>query len=346
MDELTAYLLDAFGLGDGPARLTPVARGADGQVSLLQCGADRYAVKQLFAVPRGDRGGPGSEEGDAREAAVRREADYLAQFGRAGIPVPEPVADRGGRFLVPLPSQLGGGVARLSRWVEGVRPGLGQGPRRVAGELGALLGRLHAAAPWSAEPVGPWYRTVPEAGVWTDLVARGVGQVWQPGMAAKGSELERLGDLVRGAQSAATPLVVGHRDLHPDNVLVAPDGGLVPVDWEDVGPMVPDRELVKVLVQWHVDGDRIDEPAIRHTVTAYRRAGGTGEVQGLESFTMLLSGELNFLAKRAAMSLDRRLDDEHLRHAVSEVQGTLSWLPSVVTLARVLDIVQAEAAGS
>jgi hypothetical protein len=28
VDELTAHLLDAFGLGDGPARLTFVARGA------------------------------------------------------------------------------------------------------------------------------------------------------------------------------------------------------------------------------------------------------------------------------------------------------------------------------
>ena len=346
MDELTAYLLDAFGLGGGPARLTPVARGADGQVSLLQCGAARYAVKRPFAVPLGDPGGPDSVEGDAREAAVRREAGYLAQFGRAGIPVPEPVADGDGRFLVPIPSHLGGGVARLSRWVEGVRPGPGQGPHRVAGELGALLGRLHAAAPWSAEPVGPWYRTVPETAVWSDLVARGVGQVWQPSMAARRSELDRLGDLVRGAEPAAGPLLVGHRDLHPDNVLVAPDGRLVPVDWEDVGPMVPDRELVKVLVQWHVDGARIDEPAVRHTFTAYRRAGGTGEVHGLESFTMLLSGELNFLAERACMSLDPLLDDEHVRHAVSEVQGTLSWLPSVDTLSRVLDIVRGEAAGS
>jgi Ser/Thr protein kinase RdoA (MazF antagonist) len=216
----------------------------------------------------------------------------------------------------------------------------------VATELGTLLGRLHVAAPRSAEPLGPWYRTVPATTVWADLVGRGVGRAWQPSMAAQRAELDRLGDLVRSAPPPSGPLVVGHRDLHPDNVLVDPDGQLVPVDWEDVGPMVPDRELAKVLVQWHVDGDRIDEPAVRHTLAAYRAAGGTGEVRTLESFTMLVSGELNFLAERAGMSLDPGLGAQHVRHAVSEALETLSWLPSVGTLERVLRIAHGESAGT
>ena len=70
------------------------------------------------------------------------------------------------------------------------------------------------------------------------------------------------------------PGVVGHRDLHPDNVLVAPDGSLRAIDWEDAGPTDTHRELAKVLVQWHVDGDDVDEDAVTATVEAYGTAGG------------------------------------------------------------------------
>lgn len=332
MDELTAHLLDVFGLGDGPARLTFVARGAEGRVSLLESNGLRYAVKQPFA------GAAGFPDLTSGEEVVRREAAHLARFEQAGIPVPVPVADRDGRFLVPVPEELGGGLVRLSAWVDGAAPRAGFVPGLHATELGTLLGRLHAAAPATEDPIGWWYRTVPEPGVWADLVERGTGQPWHDGLTERLADLDRLGDLVRGVPDPTGPFVVGHRDLHPDNILVTTDGHLVPVDWEDVGPMLPDRELAKVLVQWHVDGEEVDASAVRRTVTAYRAAGGTGAVRGLDAFTMVLSGELNFLARQATASLDPSVEDTHREHAVGEVRECLLWLPTVRALEQVLEL--------
>jgi Ser/Thr protein kinase RdoA (MazF antagonist) len=332
MDELTAYLLDAFGLGPGPARLTSVARGAEGQVSLLECAGARYAVKQPFAA------GAGSRAVESGEEVLRREAVHLAHFARAGLAVPAPLADVEGRFLVPVPRRLGGGFVRLSRWVEGARPGTGFVPGRHAAELGGLLGRLHGAAPPTQDPIGPWYRTAPDPQAWTDLLTRGAGTAWHAAMVARHADLDRLGDVVREPGAASGPVVVGHRDLHPDNVLVTPDGQLVPVDWEDVGPMVPDRELAKALVQWHVQAVEVDKAAVRQTLAGYRMAGGTGELRGLDSFTMVLSGELNFLAVQAARTLDPTLDAIQARHAAGEAQDCLAWLPTVPALRRVLAV--------
>ena len=102
VDGLATHLLEAFGLGDGPARLTFVARGAEGRVSLLECDDRRYAVKQPFAADAGFADLASGEE------VVRREAGYLQHFAQAGIPAPVPVPDRDGRFLVSLPPHLGG----------------------------------------------------------------------------------------------------------------------------------------------------------------------------------------------------------------------------------------------
>ena len=170
-----------------------VARGAEGQVSLLECNGRRYAVKQPFAVDAGFADLATGEE------VVRREAAYLAHFAQAGIPVPVPVAARDGRFLVPVPQRLGGGLVRLSTWVDGTAPRADFVPGLHATELGTLLGRLHAAAPPTDDPIGRWYRTVPEPTVWADLGGAGERAAVARALAARRPELDQLGDLVRGA---------------------------------------------------------------------------------------------------------------------------------------------------
>ena len=277
-----------------------------------------YAVKQPFAVDAG------FADLAAGEQVVRREAEHLAHFGRAGIPVPEPVADRDGRFLVTVPERLGGGLVRLSTWVDGVAPRADFVPGLHATEIGTLLGRLHAAAPATDDPIGRWYRTAPEPASgptwWTEAASRGATawrRGWPTSTSSATSCASRRGDRpVRRRPPRPAP-----RQRPGDAA-----GQLVPVDWEDVGPVVPDRELAKVLVQWHVDGVEVDAPAVRRTVRAYRRRVARGGAR---------DGRVHDAAQRRAQ-LPRpaggRLarpgpEDAHRPHAVAEVQECLLWLP-------------------
>ena len=58
-------------------------------------------------------------------------------------------------------------------------------------------------------------------------------------------------------------LIVCHRDLHPENVLADAAGALVVVDWDNLGPAAPGRELARALFDWFCDGPTTDLDAVR-----------------------------------------------------------------------------------
>ena len=321
MTSLGEWARDTFGLGKGPVSVTVAARGADGRVSLLTVGEDRYALKQPF--------------GAVDEEDVRREAAHLVHFARAGIEVPTQVSDGQGRYVVPVPDGLGGGQARVARWVDG-RP-VGTETAGLSGRVGTLLGALHAVAPHSDEVPSRWYTTMPAAQVWQDLLARSEGRPWTRSLAARMPDLLHHADRVGRSGALRGPVVVSHRDLHPDNVLLAPDGSLRAIDWEDSGPTDVHRELAKVLVQWHVEGDRVDAVGVAEAVAAYRLAGGRGRVETLDDFTMVLCSETNFLAGQLRAALDPDLAEEHREPVLAEVEQALTaYVPTPDALARVL----------
>jgi aminoglycoside phosphotransferase (APT) family kinase protein len=132
-------------------------------------------------------------------------------------------------------------------------------------------------------------------------------------------------------------LVLSHRDLHPGNVLVDGGGTLVVLDWDNLGPTDPARELASALFDWWCDPGP-DEPAMRKMYEAYVRSGGPARVTEPADFTMLLAARLNFLRIQIDVLLDETSAAEHRRFAEQEVDESLRILPTPAHLAGVLEL--------
>jgi Ser/Thr protein kinase RdoA (MazF antagonist) len=333
-DEIARRACAAYGLTMRPgASMTPVARGAMGQIWRLDLGAERYALKELLW--------------GADEESVRREAALTAEFAAAGVRLPGSVPARDGRFLVRLATDLGGRWLRLYQWVDGV-PADPADPGVAAG-VGDLLGRLHVRAQACAHAYGPppggrpdpWYDTVPGPATWDRLARAALRQdaAWGPALASRISRLRELAALVTPVPGDR--IIICHRDLHPDNVLVDASGELVLLDWDDIGEACPDRELARLLAEWHVRDGVADAAAVTRTLTAYRAAGGAGLLRDERSFGMLIASRLNFLRAQARVALDPRTTPKNRIYAADEILDTLARLPSPGLIARLLDVAAA-----
>ena len=266
--ELVARL---FGL-DGEARLAgPVDRGEQGQVWRLDVEGDRYAVKETFA-PLDD------EQAQLAHA-------FQLQAAAAGVRAPMPVLTRAGEVLV----RFDANPVRMYRWVELAGPDRTISPEAV----GHCLAKLHLAGPALETRTHPWYFEPVGRTRWTDL-ARRLEQRGAP-FAARLSEL--VDELVAVESVFVEPAVrsLCHRDLFADNVRVAPDGGVVVIDWDNCGAASVDQELGMVLLEFGLYEDRV----IR-LYESYRSAGGPGRITSVGDLTMPVAavGHIGELACR------------------------------------------------
>jgi Ser/Thr protein kinase RdoA (MazF antagonist) len=320
VDEQVRYVRQAFGW-DEDVVVSAGPRGALGQIWRVEAGPARYALKEIFGEP-------------PTQALIEAELAFARRAAEAGVRLPASQPDRDGRYLLPAP---GGAWLRLYDWVD-LRPVELTAPATPA-ELGALFARLHRCAPAAAaEPGGgppdPWYDRVPAADAWAH--AAGSGAAWTARLADRLATLPELCAAVTPADPVG--LIICHRDLHPENVLADPTGALVVVDWDNLGPADPGRELAQALFNWFCDSPGADLDAMRGMYEAYLHEGGPGRITGPADFTMLLACRLNFLLVQAGVALDPRAEPRHREWAEREIDEGLRILPTPRQLADVLGL--------
>ena len=190
----------------------------------------------------------------------------------------------------------------------------------------------------NGSPPDAWYDHPPSPDLWAQLAAAAMAQnaTWAPEFDRRAKEFPVLSALVSPADRSV--MATCHRDLHPENILVDPDGELVVVDWDNVGPADRSRELARVLLDWFCGGDVANADAIRALLAAYHHTGGPGRLKDVSAFGLVIASRLNFLHEQVQIALDTRSERQHREWAIGEIEEALMILPTTATFEQVLAI--------
>lgn len=314
MHDTADLIAETYALGTGPWTMTPVTRGALGQIWKLSGAGTSWAVKELLFGC--------DEEQVRREAALRRAAERL------GIASPRLMPDRQGAYV----SRPGSGSpVKLYDWIDGT-PADASDPD-VLDWFGRTMALLHRAGAGGTEPPSGWYERCPRDDEWAALhtEVRRAGMPWADVLGRFiATSARELAQWV--TPSGPGDLVTSHLDLQPQNVLVGADGPVL-LDWDNAGSASAERELARALFVWSGGNEGNVEAGVR-VARAYRSTGGPAVVQGPQSFSMLFATSLNYVRVQAECAVDPTVTTAQREFASGQVVAALSWVPDPAAVSR------------
>ncbi|MFD9438275.1 phosphotransferase enzyme family protein [Streptomyces sp. NPDC060006] len=317
MYDTVDLIAETYALGAGPWTMTPVTRGALGQIWKLSGNGSSWAVKELLFGC--------DEEQVRREAALRQAAEDL------GIASPRLIPTRDGAHVSQPTASGGGSFVKLYDWIDG-SPADVSDPD-ILDWFGRAMGSLHTAGPGTSETPNSWYEECPGDDQWKELheKVRQAGVPWSDALggfiATTAAELTR-----RVTSSDAADLVISHLDLQPQNVLVGTNGPVL-LDWDNAGPVSAERELARAVYVWS-GRNQANPDSARRLVRAYRSAGGRAAVEGPQSFSMLFATELNYVRVQAECAIDPTVTAAQREFASGQVVACLRSLPDLAAVSR------------
>jgi Ser/Thr protein kinase RdoA (MazF antagonist) len=314
--EAADLIADAYALGAGPWTMTPVTRGALGQIWKLSGSGTSWAVKELLFGCDADQ--------VTEEAALQNAAQKL------GISAPRLLPNREGAHV----SRLGGSHVKLYDWVDGAQADASD--PEIISWCGRTLAILHTAGEGAAKAPGAWYDKTYDEAEWAALLAavRRAGPPWADALgrftATSAVELARY-----VTPSDPRDVVTSHLDVQPQNVLVGPAGPVL-LDWDNAGPISAERELAHAVYLWAGRND-FDAGAARRFVKAYREAGGPAAVEDLHSFSTLFATALNYVYVQAECAIDPGVTAAQREFASGQVVASLRALPDLTAVSRLVE---------
>ncbi|MBC9726286.1 phosphotransferase enzyme family protein [Streptomyces sp. TRM68367] len=317
MHAAAEFITETYALGAGPWTMTPVTRGALGQIWKLSGNGSSWAVKELLFGC--------DEEQVGREAALRAATEDL------GIASPRLMPNRDGAYVSQLATGSGESYVKLYDWIDGTRADASD--PAVLDWFGRTMALLHRAGEGASRTPGAWYEECPRDADWKDLHQK-VREAGLPWADALGRFIDTSAAELAQWVTPSEPddLVTSHLDLQPQNVLVGPAGPVL-LDWDNAGPASAERELARAVYVWS-GGNRPDTDAARRLMRAYRSAGGRSAVKGPESFSMLFATDLNFIYVQAECAVDPDVTDAQRAFASDKAAACLRSVPDLAAVSR------------
>ena len=322
MHDTADLVAETYALGAGPWTLTPVTRGALGQIWKLSGNGSSWAVKELLF---------GCDEDQVRrEAALREAAEGL------GIASPRLLPDREGAYVSHLARDSGSGSpggshVKLYDWIDGTPADVSDPD--VLDWFGRTMALLHRAGEGASGMPGSWYEQCPRDDEWKELHGK-VRLAGLPWADALGRFIDTSAVELAHWVSPSDPgdLVTSHLDLQPQNVLVGAAGPVL-LDWDNAGSASAERELARALFVWSGWNEGDVEAGVR-VARAYRGAGGRAVVRGPQSFSMLFATTLNYVRVQAEWAIDPEVTAAQREFASGQVVVWLGRVPDLAVVSR------------